>query len=86
MRDEPKSVGQLADELGVSQPAVSQHLATLRKAGLVTVEADGRRRIYRPDLRSLAELRSFFDSYWTDALDRLDAAATAAAHEQRAAS
>lgn len=86
MRDEPKSVGQLADELGVSQPAVSQHLATLREAGLVTVEADGRRRIYRPDLRSLAELRSFFDSYWTDALDRLDAVATAAAHEQRAAS
>lgn len=74
--DEPRSVGDVADALDVSQPAASQHLAALRTAGLVTVQVDGRRRIYRPDVDRLAELRSFFDAYWTSALDRLDAAAT----------
>lgn len=73
----PRSVGDLAGELGVSQPAASQHLGALRAAGLVTVRADGRRRIYRADFAALAELRSFFDAYWTSALERLDAAARA---------
>jgi DNA-binding transcriptional ArsR family regulator len=86
VRDEPRSVGDLAEVLHVSQPAVSQHLAALRSAGLVTVEADGRRRIYRPDLRTLAELRSFFDAYWTSALHRLDAAAVERLEARGAAS
>jgi DNA-binding transcriptional ArsR family regulator len=86
VRDAPRSVGELADELGVSQPAVSQHLAALRDADLVAVEVDGRRRIYRPNLAALNELRSFFDDYWTDALDRLDDAATRQTATQQVAS
>lgn len=86
VRDAPKSVTELAGELGVSQPAVSQHLAALRDARLVTVEVDGRRRIYRPNLEALGELRSFFDEYWNDALDRLDAAALQQVVDRREAS
>ncbi len=84
--DGGRSVGELADELGVSQPAASQHLAALRTGGLVTVEIDGRRRIYRPDLVRLAELRGFFDPYWERALDRLENAALERAAERAVAS
>lgn len=71
VRDEAQPVGELADRLGVSQPAVSQHLAVLRDAGLVTVAPDGRRRLYRADAEAVAEMRSYFDEYWSDAVDRL---------------
>ncbi|MEZ5226346.1 MAG: metalloregulator ArsR/SmtB family transcription factor [Acidimicrobiales bacterium] len=47
VRDDAWPVGALAEELGVSQPAMSQHLAVLRDAGLVAVEVDGRRQLYR---------------------------------------
>ena len=47
VRDQPRSVGELADAVGGSQPATSQHLAVLRDAGLVSVTPDGRRRLYR---------------------------------------
>lgn len=83
---EPRSVGDLADQLGVSQPAVSQHLAALREAGLVTVEPQGRRRLYHVDPHTIAELRSFFDDYWGDALHRLETAAARNRSERRAAS
>lgn len=77
--DAPRSVGEVATALDVSQPAASQHLAALRTAGLVTVEVDGRRRIYRPDIERIGRLRDFFDAYWNSALDRLDSAAVARA-------
>lgn len=86
VRDEARPVGSLADELDVSQPAVSQHLAVLRRAGLVTVERDGRRRLYRADHEALAELRSFFDRYWGDALGRLESAAVRRSGARGAAS
>ena len=86
VRDAPRSVTELAGELGVSQPAVSQHLAALRDAELVTVEVDGRRRIYRPDLEALGELRSFFDDYWNGALGQLDDAAVQQAAHRKVAS
>lgn len=72
---EPTPVGELADRLQVSQPAVSQHLAVLRDAGLVRVERVGRSRLYEADLDALAELRAFFDGYWSSAVDRLAATA-----------
>ena len=64
----PQSVGELTRGLGVSQPAVSQHLAVLRRARLVRARAEGRRRIYAPDPAGIAALRAYLDRMWTDAL------------------
>jgi len=86
VRDEAQPVGALAVAVGASQPATSQHLAVLRDAGLVDVERDGRRRLYRADLRGLTEARRFFDEYWSDSLDRLAKAAESIARERRVAS
>lgn len=86
IRDEPRPVGDLSRELSVSQPAVSQHLAVLREAGLVTVEPDGRRRLYRADTAALADVQAFFDDYWSDGVDRLATAAERAAANRQVAS
>ena len=64
----PLSVGEIAAELPVSRPAVSQHLKVLKEAGLVRDEADGVRRLYEVDPRGLVELRSWLDRFWNDAL------------------
>jgi DNA-binding transcriptional ArsR family regulator len=86
VRDQARSVGELAEAIDVSQPATSQHLAVLRDAGLVTVEREGRSRLYRADTESLSELREFFDVFWATAADRLQAVAERAAAERRHAS
>lgn len=86
IRDEPQPVGRLAERLGVSQPSVSQHLAVLRDARLVTVSVDGRRRWYGADHEGLAEVQAFFHDYWSSAADRLVAAAERAAADRREAS
>lgn len=86
VRDDELPVGQLAEAIGSSQPATSQHLAVLRDAGLVTVRADGRRRLYRADPDALAGIRRFFDDYWSTSLDRLASAAEATARRRRSAS
>ena len=86
VRDDALPVGALADELDMTQPAVSQHLAVLREAGLVQVEPAGRRRLYRADSASIAELRQFFDGYWSQSVDRLAGAAERRAGEREAAS
>ena len=62
------AVGELAAELPVSRPAVSQHLKVLKEAGLVRERAEGTRRVYRVDLDGVAELRSYFDRFWDQAL------------------
>ena len=64
----PRAVGEIARELPVSRPAVSQHLKLLKTARLVADEADGTRRIYRVDRAGLAELRAQLDRFWTQAL------------------
>jgi DNA-binding transcriptional ArsR family regulator len=64
----PRAVGELADELPVTRPAVSQHLKVLKEAGLVTDRRDGNRRIYRADPDGVAALRSQLDRFWTQAL------------------
>src|SRR5690349_24705884 len=64
----PKPVGKLAEGLPISRPAVSQHLAALKAAGLVTDHADGARRIYRIDPNGLAAIRTWLDQFWTEAL------------------
>jgi DNA-binding transcriptional ArsR family regulator len=68
LRSNPLSVGEIAAELPVSRPAVSQHLRVLREAGLVTERRNGTRRLYRLDPDGVGELRDYFDDFWTDAL------------------
>ena len=68
LRSGPRAVGEIADELPVSRPAVSQHLRVLKEAGLVTERRNGTRRIYRLDPDGLGELRRYVEEYWTHAL------------------
>lgn len=68
LRRRPHAVGELVGYLHVSQPAVSQHLAVLRRARLVRSHRDGRRRVYRPDPAGIAALRAYVDRMWTDVL------------------
>lgn len=79
----PRSVGELAEGLPVSRPAVSQHLRVLEGAGLVRARAEGTRRIYSADPSGLTALRSWLDRFWTDALDAFREAAEAAARRER---
>ncbi len=60
----PKTATQLAEGFSISRPAVSQHLRTLREAGLVTVERQGTQRIYAVHAESLGELRAYLDQLW----------------------
>src|SRR5215472_13182601 len=68
LRRRPSTVGELAGQLPVSRPAVSQHLQVLKSVGLVNEERRGTRHYFRLNPRSLAELRSHIDSMWRDAL------------------
>jgi DNA-binding transcriptional ArsR family regulator len=63
------SVGELAADLPVSRPAVSQHLKALKRAGLVIDRAQGTRRVYNIDPDGLGELRRWLDEFWGDALE-----------------
>jgi len=75
LRRGPRAVGEIASELPVSRPAVSQHLRVLKDAGLVTERREGTRRLYRLDPDGLGELRDYFDDFWTEALAGFKAAA-----------
>jgi DNA-binding transcriptional ArsR family regulator len=68
LRAGPRSVGELAEGLPVSRPAVSQHLRVLREAGLVSERREGTRRVYRLEPAALGELRAYFEEFWTHAL------------------
>jgi DNA-binding transcriptional ArsR family regulator len=68
LAERPSAVGELADELPVSRPAVSQHLKVLKEGGLVIDEPDGTRRIYRVDPEGVGALRAYLDTFWTQAL------------------
>jgi len=63
LRPGPRAVGELARELPVSRPAVSQHLRVLKDAGLVVDRRDGARRLYSVDPEGLARIRAYFDSF-----------------------
>lgn len=65
---QPQAVGELADQLPISRPAVSQHLKILKDAGLVTEQASGTRRIYRLNPAGVAALRDQLDAFWNQAL------------------
>jgi DNA-binding transcriptional ArsR family regulator len=69
LAEQPRAVVELAAELPVGRPAVSQHLKVLRDAGLVEEEAVGTRRIYRLNEVGLLALRDQLDTFWNRALD-----------------
>jgi DNA-binding transcriptional ArsR family regulator len=64
----PRSVGELAEGLPVTRPAVSQHLRVLKDAGLVFDRPDGTRRLYQLDPDGVGALRAYVDQFWTQAL------------------
>jgi DNA-binding transcriptional ArsR family regulator len=64
----PQAVGELARDLPVSRPAVSQHLKVLKDAGLVLDRRAGNRRIYHLNPEGLAALRDQLDRFWSQAL------------------
>jgi len=68
LHEGPRSVGEIAAELPVSRPAVSQHLRVLKSARLVRDEAVGTRRIYRLDPAGAEVLRSYYEAFWTAAM------------------
>jgi DNA-binding transcriptional ArsR family regulator len=68
LAERPSAVGELAGELPVSRPAVSQHLKVLKDAGLVVDHADGTRRIYQLDPEGVDALRGYLDQFWNQAL------------------
>ena len=82
LRRGPLAVGELAAELPVSRPAVSQHLRVLKEAGLVTERRNGTRRLYRVDTDGLSEVRDYLESFWTDVLAAFEAAAEAEAEKE----
>ena len=74
LRDRPRSVNELTEELGLSQPGTSKHLRVLREAELVTVRADAQRRVYALSPAPLAELDDWLAPYrrfWDARLDAL---------------
>ncbi len=70
----PTAVGELARELPVSRPAVSQHLKVLKEAGLVIDMRAGTRRIYQLDPDGVGALRAYLDRFWTRSLAAFKAA------------
>jgi DNA-binding transcriptional ArsR family regulator len=75
LRAGPQPVGEIATQLPVSRPAVSQHLRVLERAGLVRHSVNGTRHVYEVDRRGLDELRRWLDRFWDDALGRFKEAA-----------
>lgn len=75
LRDGPRSVGELAADVPVSRPAVSQHLGVLERARLVSVERQGTRHVFRADPEGLAALKSYLEETWGEVLGSFGEAA-----------
>jgi DNA-binding transcriptional ArsR family regulator len=67
-------VGEIARHFDVTQGSISQHLAILREAGLVSRRSEGNRRFYRADQDAVGELRPFLERMWASSIDRLSTA------------
>jgi DNA-binding transcriptional ArsR family regulator len=74
LADSPRAVGELAAELPVSRPAVSQHLKVLKDAGLVIDRRVGNRRIYQLDPDGVGAVRAYLDQFWNRSLTAFKAA------------
>lgn len=83
LRRGAQPVGEIARNLPVSRPAVSQHLRVLKEAGLVRDRREGTRRLYSVDGRGLSALRTYLETYWDTALAAFKETAEAAAEEER---
>jgi DNA-binding transcriptional ArsR family regulator len=70
LKARPQSVGEIADSLPISRPAVSRHLRLLKDAGLVVDAAEGTRRLYRLNSEGAEAMRAFVQSVWGHALAR----------------
>src|SRR5438552_17022854 len=71
LADGPRSVGDIAERLPVTWPAVSQHLKVLSEAGLIAHDAVGTRNLYRIEPERVAEIRDYLDQLWQKALGNL---------------
>lgn len=78
----PRTVSELAEQFTVTRPAISQHLAVLADAGLVTARKDGRQRFYSVVPAGISQLRAEIDRFWSTELDLLVADATLSANTQ----
>ena len=74
LADRPRAVGELASELPVSRPAVSQHLKVLKDARLVVDRRAGNRRIYQLGPDGVGALRAYLEQFWSRALTAYKAA------------
>jgi DNA-binding transcriptional ArsR family regulator len=77
----PRPVGELAAELPISRPAVSQHLKVLKEVGLVVDRAGGTRRLYQVDPAGLAVLRTYLDQFWERSLAAFEQTVHEGEHE-----
>jgi DNA-binding transcriptional ArsR family regulator len=76
LREHPFSVGDIAEALGIRQPQASKHLAVLREAGMVSVEAVARQRIYHLQPEPFEQIATWLGSFqqlWETRLDALGA-------------
>jgi DNA-binding transcriptional ArsR family regulator len=83
LRSGARSVGEIADGMDVSRPAVSQHLKILKAARLVTDRAEGTRRLYAVDTRGIQALRQWLEGFWDEALTAFKGAAEREAAKER---
>ncbi|HEV3462783.1 MAG TPA: metalloregulator ArsR/SmtB family transcription factor [Actinomycetota bacterium] len=82
--DAERSSSEIAEAVGTTRPATSQHLKVLRDAGLVRVRADGSQRLYRVDTERMAEVRTALERFWGPRLGRLsEAIAAEPEHRER---
>lgn len=77
VRDQPRSVNEIAAGFDITQQAVSQHLKVLKEAGLVTVRPEGQRRLYVLRPEGLGSLRDYLADFWPESLQRLKQAVEA---------
>lgn len=83
LRGGARSVGEIAQGMDVSRPAVSQHLKVLKAARLVTDRAEGTRRLYAVDTRGLEAVRKWLDGFWDETLAAFKEAAEREAENER---
>jgi DNA-binding transcriptional ArsR family regulator len=83
LRGGGRSVGEIAQGMEVSRPAISQHLKILKAARLVTVQAEGTRRVYAVDSRGIESLRKWLEGFWGEALTAFKAMAEREAAKER---
>jgi DNA-binding transcriptional ArsR family regulator len=83
----PRSVGELVDAMELAQPAVSKHLGVLKAVGLVSVQKDGKNRLYTlnpAELKAVHDWVKPFERFWSHQLDRVKQRAERKAAERAA--